>query len=64
MGFSSHEYCSGLPLPSPGGLPDTGIEPRSTMFQAGALPSEPPGLSGEGLNKFPQLIDGERKKKN
>ena len=29
MGFSRHEYRSGLPFPSPGGLPDPGIEPRS-----------------------------------
>ena len=26
MGFSRQEYWSGLPLPSPGDLPDTGIE--------------------------------------
>ena len=44
MGFSRQEYWSGLPLPSPGDLPDPGIKPRSTVFQAGALPSEPPGL--------------------
>jgi len=29
MGFSSQEYWSGLPFPSPGHLPDPGIEPRS-----------------------------------
>ena len=29
MGFSRQEYWSGLPFPSPGGLPDPGIEPRS-----------------------------------
>ena len=29
MGFSRQEYCSGLPFPSPGDLPDPGIEPRS-----------------------------------
>ena len=29
MGFSRQEYCSGLPLPSPGDLPDPGIEPGS-----------------------------------
>ena len=27
MEFSSQEYCSGLPFPSPGDLPDPGIEP-------------------------------------
>ena len=29
MGFSRQEYWSGLPLPSPGYLPDPGIEPGS-----------------------------------
>ena len=29
MGFSRQEYCSGLPFPSPGDLPDPGIEPGS-----------------------------------
>ena len=29
MGFSSQEYWSGLPFPSPGDLPDPGTEPRS-----------------------------------
>ena len=43
MGFSRQEYWSGLPLPSPGGLPDPGIEPRSPTLQADALTSEPPG---------------------
>ena len=26
MGFSRQEYCNGLPFPSPGDLPDPGIE--------------------------------------
>ena len=42
MGFSRQEYWSGLPFPSPGDLPDPGIEPRSPAFQADALTSEPP----------------------
>ena len=29
MGFSRQEYWSGLPFPSPGDLPDPGIESRS-----------------------------------
>ena len=29
MGFSRQEYCRGLPFPSPGDLPDPGIEPGS-----------------------------------
>ena len=44
MGFSRQEYWSRLPFPSPGDLPDPGIEPRSTTLQADALTSEPPGL--------------------
>ena len=43
MGFSRQEYWSELPFPSPGDLPDPGIEPRSPALQADALTSEPPG---------------------
>ena len=43
MEFSRQEYWSGLPFPSPGDLPDAGIEPGSPALQADALPSEPPG---------------------
>ena len=43
MGFSRQEYWSGLPFPSPGDLPDPGIEPRSPPLEADALTSEPPG---------------------
>ena len=43
VGFSRQEYWSGLPFPSPGDLPDPGIEPRSPALQADALPSKPPG---------------------
>ena len=40
MGFSRQEYWSGLPFPSPGNLPDTGIKPRSPALQADPLPIE------------------------
>ena len=43
MEFSMQEYWSGLPFPSPGDLPNTGIEPGSPALQADALLSEPPG---------------------
>ena len=36
MRFSKQAYWSGLPFPSPGDLPDPGIEPRSPALQAGA----------------------------
>ena len=43
MGFSRQEYWGGLPFPSPGDLPNPGIEPESPAFQADALTSEPLG---------------------
>ena len=42
MEFYRQEYWSGLPCPSPGHLPDPGIEPGSSSLQADSLPSEPP----------------------
>ena len=53
MGFSRHEYWSGLQFPSPGDLPDPGIEPGSPTFQADALTSEPP--------RKPLIVDTTRK---
>ena len=41
-GISREEYWSGLPFPSPGDLPDPGIEPESPALQADSLPFEPP----------------------
>ena len=56
MGFSRQECWSGLPFPSPGDLPDPGIElpdpgiePRYPALQAEALPSEPPGKPQKGV---------------
>ena len=43
VGFPRQEYWSGLPFPSPGDLPDPGIEPGSPVMQADSLPSELPG---------------------
>ena len=42
---STQEYYSRLPFPSPGDLPDQGIEPQSPALQAGTLLSELPGKS-------------------
>ena len=42
MGFSRQEW-SGLPFPSPGDLPNPGIEPVSPVLQADSLPPESPG---------------------
>ena len=40
MGFSRQEYWSGLPFPSPGDLPNPGIELGSPAPQADTLPTE------------------------
>ena len=58
MGFSRQEYWSGLPFPSPGDLPDPGIEPRSPAFQADALTSEPPGkpVATAEFSKFAGIL--------
>ena len=40
VGFSRQEYWSGLPFPSPGDLPDPGIEPGSPALQADSLLTE------------------------
>ena len=51
MGFSRQECWSGLPLPSPGDLPNPGIKPGSPSLQADALPSEPPGKPSTDKSK-------------
>ena len=53
MEFSRTEYCSGLPCPPPGDIPNLGIEPRSPALQADSLPSEPPGkLKNTGVGSL------------
>ena len=42
-GILQAKCWSELPFPSPGDLPDPGIERRSLALQADSLPSEPPG---------------------
>ena len=37
MGFSRQKYWSEMPFPSPGDLPDPGIEPRSPALEADAV---------------------------
>jgi len=57
MGFSRQEYWSGLPFPSPGELPNPGIELGSPTLQADSLQSELPGkpslsFTGGQINLF------------
>ena len=44
MGFPRQEYWSRLPLPSPGDLPDPGIELTSPTLAGGFFIAEPLGL--------------------
>ena len=45
MGFPKQEEWSGVPLPSPGNLPNSGIEPMSSAWQANSLPMSHQGNS-------------------
>ena len=57
--FSRQEYCSGLPHPPPGDLPNPRIKPMPPALQADSLLSEPPGKSkntGVGSLSLPQGI--------
>ena len=40
VGFFRQEYWSGLPFPSPGDLPNAGVEPGSLALQEDSLSSE------------------------
>ena len=71
IGFSRQKYWSGLLFPSPGDLPNSRIESRSSVLQADSLPSEPPRkLWRDGKKKttsepnaVEELISGENLKK-
>ena len=47
-GFSRQEYWSGLPFPSPGDLPDSGIEPMSPALAGRFFTTKPPGKPIKG----------------
>ena len=51
MGFSRQAYWSGLPFPSPGDLPDPGIEPKSPTWQADSLPLNHQGSPSWALGR-------------
>ena len=52
MKFSRQQYWSGLPFPSLGNLPDSGIKLQSPALQADSLPSEPPGSGSTYMQVF------------
>ena len=43
MGVSRQEHWSGLPFPSPGDLPNPGIQPGAPALQEDSLPAKLPG---------------------
>ena len=47
MGFSRQEYWSGLPFPTPGDLPDPGIEPPTPALAGRFFTAKPPGKQAE-----------------
>ena len=63
MGFFRQEYRSELPFPSPGDLPDPGIEPASPVspgLQADSLPRQME-VVGEGARFEEPLLAGVKK---
>ena len=56
--FPRQEYWSGLPVPSPGDFPDSGIEFGSLASAAGFFTTQPPGkpLKAKGNNPPESLI--------
>ena len=56
MGFSRQEYWSRLPFPSPGDLPDPGIEPGYPALEADALTSEPSGKPAATLGTMTKWL--------
>jgi len=56
MGFFGQEYWNGLPFPSPGDLPDPGIEPASPALMGELFTSEPPAAAAaKSLQSCPTL---------
>ena len=56
FGFSRQKYWNGLPFPSPGDLPDPGIELGSPTFQSDSLTSEPPMLLSQFIPPSPTQL--------
>ena len=52
MEFTRQEYWNRLPFPSPGDLPNPGIEPGSPTLQADSLLSEPLGKSMLSVERY------------
>ena len=62
MGFPRQEYWSGLPLPSPGDIPDGGMEPAFPALAGGFFTTEPPGNRISALVK--ETLESSLQRKN
>ena len=56
MEFSRPEYWGGQPFPSPGDLPNPGIEPRSPTLQVDSLLTEPQGNTQNSSSQVNQEL--------
>ena len=56
MGFPRQEYGSGLPFPSPGDLPNPGIERVSSGSAGGFFTMEPPGKHNNAIHKLLESV--------
>ena len=54
MEFLRQEHWDGLPFPSPGDLPDSGIEPTSPALAGMFFTDEPPGKPTERASESPE----------
>ena len=57
MEFSRQAYWSGLPFPSPGDLPNPGIEPGSSTLRSDTLLSEPPGNPTKAIIPWTSVVE-------
>ena len=60
MEFYRPEYWSGWPFPSPGDLPNPGIEPRSPALQVDSLPAEPELIKGRFFLECLLVVESDR----
>ena len=65
VGLPRQEYWSGLPLPTPGNLPDPGIKHMSPALVGGFFTTAPPGKPYSSQNRshkcFPEFCESFRK---
>ena len=56
IGFPRQQYWSGLPFPTPGDLPNPGMEPASLALAGGFFTTEPLGKLSDGINRPKNIL--------